>query len=509
MKKLSSTFNAISFKDIFPYNFVNKDNLNYVGEVPSIKYFDNISLNEYNEYKSKFNNNWSLKDETIKYCELDCKALHEAISKFAENIFNSFKVNVSTTPTLPSVAMKTYRTNFIPEGIKIAKIGGKMFEDIHKAFYGGHVDLYIPTNPIGTKVYAYDVNSLYAYVMKIFKYPYQFIGHFYGDISKMKQYFDLYHKCVGFYKVKVTAPKDILHPILSKKVNNTTVYGIGSWTGWYYSEELKNAALYGYTFEIIEGYLFKTADLFSKYVDTLYHLKETSAKNSPMYMIAKLLLNALFGKFSMKRELINYAVIDKYGVDKFIESIGFDKFIKSDEIGGMCLVSYKLQYQDDLNINIAVGAAITANARIYMSQFKNNPNYNLYYTDTDSVFVNKPLADHLIDNKMLGLLKLEHVLDKFVAIGPKVYGGIDIQANEFTKTKGLKSKLSFNQLETLLNENVSIDIKQEKWFKNLVDSNIIVKDNTSYNLKPTSYKRDLIYQNGVLVGTCNKDISDK
>ena len=55
----------------------------------------------------------------------------------------------------------------------------------------------------------------------------------------MKQYFDLYHKCVGFYKVKVTTPKDILHPILPRKVNNTTVYGTGTWTGWYYSEELK------------------------------------------------------------------------------------------------------------------------------------------------------------------------------------------------------------------------------------------------------------------------------
>lgn len=114
------------------------------------------------------------------------------------------------------------------------------------------------------------------------------------------------------------------------------------------------------------------------------------------------------------------------------------------------LVSYKLQFQKDLNINIAIGAAVTANARIHMSQFKNNPDYVLYYSDTDSAYYNKPLPDHLVDSKRLGAFKLEHVLDKFVAIGPKVYGGIDINGNEFTKTKGLKSKLSVSQLEDLL-----------------------------------------------------------
>ena len=86
---------------------------------------------------------WSLKNEAIKYCDLDCKSLFEVISNFAEKIFNLFKVNTSTTPTLPGVAMKTYRTGFIPEGIKIAKIGGKMFDAIHKAFYGGHVDMFV------------------------------------------------------------------------------------------------------------------------------------------------------------------------------------------------------------------------------------------------------------------------------------------------------------------------------------------------------------------------------
>nr|YP_010691071.1 DNA polymerase family B [Phellinus igniarius]WBU93172.1 DNA polymerase family B [Phellinus igniarius] len=509
LAKLSKTFNVTYTKDMFPHNFVTKENLNYIGTVPEIKFFDNISEVEYNEYKSRFSdNNWSLKIEAIKYCELDCKALFEVIENFGFKIFKMFKINISTTPTLPSVSMKTYRTNFIPKGINIAKISGQMFDNIHKAFYGGHVDMYIPTNPIGTQVFGYDVNSLYPYVMKVNKYPYQYIGHFFGDISKMSQYFDLYLKCLGFYKVIITSPKDILNPIIPKKVDNTTVYGVGTWKGWYYSEELKNAARFGYTFDILEGYLFKAADLFSKYIETMNQMKENSVKNSPDYVIAKLLSNSLFGKFSMFRDLINYAVVEKNSVDKFISNIGFENLVNKVNIGNKCLVSYKLQFQDDLNINIAIGAAVTANARIFMTQFKNNPDYILYYSDTDSGFFNKPLPDYLVDSKRLGALKLEHVLNKFVALGPKVYGGIDLNGNEFTKTKGLKSKVSVSQLETLLQENVSLDIPQEKWFKNLVDSNIAVKDDLSYNLRANNNKRELLYKNGILVDTANKDVSD-
>ena len=61
LKKLSKTFNAKYIKDMFPHDFVNKDNLNYVGIVPDIKFFKNITESQYNEYKSKFDNNLVIK----------------------------------------------------------------------------------------------------------------------------------------------------------------------------------------------------------------------------------------------------------------------------------------------------------------------------------------------------------------------------------------------------------------------------------------------------------------
>jgi hypothetical protein len=60
------------------------------------------------------------------------------------------------------------------------------------------------------------------------------------------------------------------------------------------------------------------------------------------------------------------------------------------------------------NVSIGIAAAITAYARIHMSQFKNNPNFNLYYSDTDSIYIDKPLPDHMISSTILGKMKLEN-----------------------------------------------------------------------------------------------------
>jgi hypothetical protein len=41
-----------------------------------------------------------------------------------------------------------------------------------------------------------------------------------------------------------------------------------------------------------------------------------------------------------------------------------------------------------------------------MTQFKNNPEINLYYTDTDSVYTDSNINDSFIDEKILGKLKV-------------------------------------------------------------------------------------------------------
>jgi hypothetical protein len=42
-----------------------------------------------------------------------------------------------------------------------------------------------------------------------------------------------------------------------------------------------------------------------------------------------------------------------------------------------------------------------------MTQFKNDPNIKLFYTDTDSAYTNKPLPDYLVSKTEIGKLKHE------------------------------------------------------------------------------------------------------
>jgi hypothetical protein len=56
-----------------------------------------------------------------------------------------------------------------------------------------------------------------------------------------------------------------------------------------------------------------------------------------------------------------------------------------------------------------------------MSQFKNNPLINLYYTDTDSIYTDSEIDSTMIDDKILGKLKLEHICKKAIFLAPKVY----------------------------------------------------------------------------------------
>jgi hypothetical protein len=54
----------------------------------------------------------------------------------------------------------------------------------------------------------------------------------------------------------------------------------------------------------------------------------------------------------------------------------------------------------NLLINVAIAAAITGYSRIFMSGYKNNPLFKLYYSDTDSAFINIDLST--IDPGLVG-----------------------------------------------------------------------------------------------------------
>ena len=75
---------------------------------------------------------------------------------------------------------------------------------------------------------------------------------------------------------------------------------------------------------------------------------------------------------------------------------------------------------------------------MHMAHFKNNSNYNLYYSDTDSIDIDSPLPPELVGSEP-GQMKLEHIFKKVIYLAPKVYGGVTGNC-EVVKVKRLKNQ---------------------------------------------------------------------
>jgi DNA polymerase type B, organellar and viral len=73
---------------------------------------------------------------------------------------------------------------------------------------------------------------------------------------------------------------------------------------------MDNAMKFGYQFEIIKGYEFDKGNIFKDYINKLYNLRLEYPKGDAMNLVAKLLINSLYGKFGMNEELTKVRIID-------------------------------------------------------------------------------------------------------------------------------------------------------------------------------------------------------
>lgn len=161
-----------------------------------------------------------------------------------------------------------------------------------------------------------------------------------------------------------------------------------------------------YNIEWIDGYKFKgKIGLFTKYIDKWSKIKIDSKKshNRSMYTLAKLMLNALYGKFAL-----NPVVRSKQPVFEENE------------------IKYKLgQEKIRDGIYLPVGTFITAYARYKTITTAQRLYKYFIYADTDSLHLNctpEQIPDDIeISDTILGYWKLESVYRKARFIRQKTY----------------------------------------------------------------------------------------
>ena len=138
-----------------------------------------------------------------------------------------------------------------------------------------------------------------------------------------------------------------------------------------------------------------------------------------------------------------------------------------------------------------------------MAKWLGDPDLKVWYMDTDSIITDSTLPS---DNE-LGGLKLETQYKEATFLSPKVYGGINLDNTSFTKVKGFKEALPYSDLKSLLIKDSHLDLNHDKWFKNLAEGSISLKDQV-YTLSVTDSKRQLVYKNNIFVNTKPYIIND-
>ena len=320
LRKLAKAFD-VEDKTIFPYNFISEDNIfiNYAGEVPNFKYFDNITKEEYNLYAKEFKDKqWNLRYETLKYCVQDCVTLYQVLDEFFKQNFLMNGVNASDYVSIPSLNYANFRTRFLND-FEIPVITGEMYEFIKDSYYGGAVDVY---KPYGKNVYRYDVNSLYPYIMRNYPMPIGQPTIVDGDSSKIETIIKDETK-FSFVEVEIECPDTIQAPLILTRFKfngvEKTIAPVGKWRGVYTSIEILRGIELGYKFKYYKCVYFTAKFIFKDFVDFYYNIKKNSPKTSSEYTISKLMLNSLYGRFGMSPYLDKHIVANEMNLLNYLK----------------------------------------------------------------------------------------------------------------------------------------------------------------------------------------------
>lgn len=332
------------------------------------------------------------------YLRHDCEALYQCLEAFY-----SWPLIQKSGPayTMASQALKVFRT-FIQEPIPSLGVNATAF--CRKAYLGGRTEIF-KMKYEGEALYEYDVNSLYPFVMAQHPYP---VDTGYGCFTRNKSKLGIYH-------ARAICPSNTYLPCLGLIQDNKYIFPTGSFEGHWTGFELDYAETQGYKIKIIRGHEFNTKKyLFKEYVDALYSIRESSPKNSVSNILAKLLMNSLYGRFGLNLDRENICFELKEGNKEYA-------IIKTPKRN---IQLWKVPVTIQSFSHVGIAAHVTSYARVHMHKIMRGK--DIYYTDTDSIFT----TDKLPESSLLGGLKKEHVYNSACFLLPKTY-----QARSDTKVK--------------------------------------------------------------------------
>lgn len=390
-------------------------------------------------------------EERLDYCRTDVRILRTFILSYVDFIQEHDLGNYAMTGA--SQAMNAWRHRFAPkytardgrEKVKVFPTQGPEYETLERlSYFAGRTGCdFIGT--VDERVTCYDVNSLFPAVMKQHRYPYTFKAK--GKDMTLRLLRAMLDRGEAVIATVVLNTDVDWYPYRGERV----LFPVGEFETTLCTGELQLALDHGHIVTVGEWQSYKTADLFSTYVDFFYHLRQQyKAEGNTLweYICKVTFLNSLYGKFGQKTpEWVDtddpniplvgpqgqpmpptFEMTDAYGITTMIRHMGDLVERKLPEDRGKAR-----------NAFVAIAAHVTSYARLALLEgMQAAGRENVLYYDTDSLFVLDPGRDALekagmLDPIELGKFKLEKEGPAIIIRGAKdyVFGGV-------TKTKGVR-----------------------------------------------------------------------
>ena len=314
-----------------------------------------------------------------------------------------------------------------------------LLEEQLQGYYGGRCEAFkrgwFGKGSDNVKYYLGDVNSLYPSVM-MQEFPNPSTYKISTDNTmKYIENFD------GMSHVEISCPF-MDYPLLPYRHGAKLMFPIGTWAGWYVNAELRKAVQLGYTIKAVRKSIYYTENYypFADYVKDLYDQRLMyQAEGSPMELVTKLLLNALYGKFAQKwKDRVEW---------QHHSAVTFKQIQDAetcDRVGDYFALNRA--YSEPAAFTIPIWAAhVTAYGRMALYDYiqQTQP----LYCDTDSVITSKPFES----SKVLGKLKLVMPIDSGIIVRPKFYA-LHTEDKDYVKVKGLGTRIVWSEFANLLIE---------------------------------------------------------
>lgn len=365
----------------------------------------------------------AFKIELIEYLKSDCIGTYQLYEKLEEPYSTRGLIFLDLFTS--SQGAKKIVNHFWKLGeFKIQKTTSRKIDNFYReAIYGGRCEVFkrkfkseqyekillgdINYDDVDDYLRALDKNSQYPEAMAFNLYPTgdEIYTHFFKSDK------------LGIYKCYVEKPKNIKYPVLPDKNNKqkATNYNLFDGEGVYTSIDIIQARKYGYKIKILYGYYWSESDyIFKDYIDEFYEIKKNTPKGTPLYNLAKLMMNSVYGKMIQKdknEKNFIFTTYEEYEAQriKLPDYLGdWSGYCDNNEDVGKFIATftYKEHEKKFTSKKSYIGAFILSYSKLEMYDMMTicDP----YYTDTDSLYTHRKYSDKFRMGEELGEFSDDH-----------------------------------------------------------------------------------------------------